>query len=191
MSYGGYAPGNNSRMAGPLSDYEQALRGLPLANAEETLEILEKLTRNVVRTPKEEKFRRIKLTNPRIMATITEVEGATRILEEMGWVQSADVDEAMMHLPETVRLHFEVHVVKIVEARDFYKKELENERRRQHRAERDADDPDKVALREKLEVDARERAQRGPAMASVAQKLGNAPNIMRASDIGIGQSRGG
>lgn len=191
MSYGGYAPGNNSRVAGPLSDYEQALRGLPLANAEETLEILEKLTRNVVRTPKEEKFRKIKLTNPRIMATITEVAGATRILEEMGWVQNVDVDEAMMHLPETVRLQFEVHVVKIVEARDFYKKELENERRRQHRVERDADNPEKLALREKLEADARERAQRGPAMASVAQKLGNGPNIMRASDIGIGQSRGG
>lgn len=93
-------------------------------------------------------------------------------------------------LPDSVRLAFEVHVVKIIEARDFYKKELENEKRRQSRVERDASDPDKQKMREQLEADAKERATRGPAQASVAKKLGTG-KMMTAGDIGIGKSAGG
>jgi len=180
----------NSRMAGPLSDYEQALRGLPLDRADATLDILEKLTRNVVRAPKEEKFRKIKLTNQRIMETVTEVDGAVDILREMGWVDGNESEPTMV-LSETTCLAFEVHVVKLIEARDYYKKERENEKRRQTREDRDANDPDKQELRKKLEADAKERATRGPAQASIANKLGQGANIVRAADLGIGQSRGG
>jgi len=189
MGYGGYAPGANSRMAAPLSEYELALRGLPLDKADETLNIMEKLIRNVVSSPKEEKFRKIKLTNKKIMETITEVDGAVAVLNEMGWVD-AGAEEPMLMLPDSVRLAFEVHVVKIIEARDFYKKELENEKRRQSRVERDASDPDKQKMREQLEADAKERATRGPAQASVAKKLGTG-KMMTAGDIGIGKSAGG
>jgi len=190
MGYGGYAPGANSRMQGPQSDFEQALRGLPLDKADDTLDILDKLTRNVVRVPKEEKFRKIKLTNKKIMELITEVDGAVTVLREMGWVDSGE-DEPTLILPESVTLAFEVHVVKIIEARDYYKKERENEKRRQHREERDAADPSKQVVREQMEADARERATRGPAQASVAQKLNDGPRIVRAADLGIGKSSGG
>lgn len=190
MGYGGYAPGANSRMADPLSEYEQALRGLPLLKADETLNILEKLIRNVVHSPKEEKFRKIKLTNKKVMETITEVDGAVAVLHEMGWVHACG-EEPMLILPESVSLAFEVHVVKIIEARDFYKKERENGKRRQSREERDANNPDKKRMREQLEADARERANRGPAQASVARQLGDGPRVVRAADLGIGQSGGG
>jgi len=190
MGYGGYAPGANSRMAATLSSYEQRLRALPLDKADETLNILEKLVRNVVHSPKEDKFRKIKLTNKKIMETITEVDGAVAILNEMGWIDGGE-DEPTLVLPASACLAFEVHVVKIIEARDFYKKELENEKRRQSRLERDASDPDKQRMREQLEADARERATRGPAQASVARQLGQGGRIVRAADLGIGQSRGG
>jgi len=189
MVYAGYSPGANSRMVGPLSDYEQAVRGLPLDKADDTLDILEKLTRNVVRGPRDEKFRKLRLTNKKIMETVTEVEGAVAILREMGWVDGGE-EEPTLVLPGAVCPSFEVHVVKIIEARDFYKKERENEKLRKMRAERDANDPDKVALREQLEADAKERSTREPAKASVAKKLGDG-KIVRASDIGIGKSGGG
>jgi hypothetical protein len=191
MGYGGYAPGMNSRMAGPLSEFEQALRGLPLASADGTLDIIETVTRNVVRAPKEEKFRKLKLTNRKIKEAIVDVPGAVNVLREMGWVESAEGPDPVLLLPETARLAFETHVVQIIEAKDYYKKELENEKRRKLREERDANDEARAALREKLEQDAKERAAREqPAKASVAQKLGTS-TVVRAADLGIGQSKGG
>lgn len=189
MGYAGYSPGLNSRTSDALTEYERALRQLPADKAAETLEILEKLTRNIVRSPKELKFRKIKLTNKKIAETITDVAGAMDILRTAGWVEGED-EEATLVLPASAQLTFETHVVKIIEARDFYKKELENQKRRQHREERDASDPAKAALLLQLQQDAQERATRGPAQASVAQQLGHG-TVCRASDIGIGVSRGG
>merc|ERR1719471_2486189 len=100
MGYAGYAPGANSRMKDQATPLEQALRALPLDRALETLELIEKLTRNVVRNPGEEKFRRIKLSNPKISAAITEVPFAVDVLKEMGWVEDGDG----LSLPPSVRL---------------------------------------------------------------------------------------
>lgn len=195
MGYAGYAPGANSRMEGPRSDLEQVLRSLPLDKAAETLEIMEKLTRNVVSTPAEEKFRKIKLTNKKINDTITSVPGAVPILQQMGWVAGPSDGEPTLVLPAGVRLDFQEHVVKFIEAKDFYKKEHEKERRQKHREERDASDPDKQQVRLQVEQDRKEReaaaANSGPTRASHAQKLGEGPNIKRAGDIGIGKSQGG
>jgi len=162
---------------------------------DESLEIMEKLTRNVVSSPGEDKFRKIKLTNKKINDTITAVPGAVPILREMGWVDSASDGEPTLVLPAGVRLDFQEHVVKFIEAKDFYKKEHEKERRHKHREERDADDPDKQQLRLQVEQDRKEReaaaASAGPTRASQARKLGEGPNVMRAGDIGIGKSQGG
>eukprot|EP00930_Biecheleria_cincta_P011179 TRINITY_DN11375_c0_g2_i1.p1 TRINITY_DN11375_c0_g2~~TRINITY_DN11375_c0_g2_i1.p1 ORF type:complete len:105 (+),score=15.09 TRINITY_DN11375_c0_g2_i1:122-436(+) len=82
MGYAGYSPGN--QVADKLTPLQQALRALPLDKAADTLELIEKLTRNVVRNPAEDKFRHIKLTNPKIAAVITDVPFAVDILKEMG-----------------------------------------------------------------------------------------------------------
>jgi len=195
MGYGGYAPGANSRMEGPRSDLEQALRAMPLDKADETLEIMEKLTRNVVSNPSEEKFRKIKLTNKKINEVITSVPGAVSALRVMGWVDSSSDGEPVLVLPAGVRLDFQESVVKLIEAKDFYKKEQEKERRQRHRDERDSEDPEKQKLRLELERDRKEReaaaANAAPTRASQAQKLGDGPNVMRAGDLGIGKSQGG
>jgi hypothetical protein len=195
MGYGGYAPGANSRMEGPRSDLEQALRALPLDKANESLEIMEKLTRNVVSCPGDEKFRKIKLTNKKINDTITAVPGAVPVLREMGWKDSSSDGEPVLVLPAGARLEFQETVVKLIEAKDFYKKENEKERRQRHRDEVSAEDPEKQKLRLQLEQDKKERdaaaANSAPTRASQAQKLGDGPNIMRAGDIGIGKSKGG
>jgi len=182
-------------MEGPRSDFEQALRSLPLDKAEECLEIMEKLTRNVVSNPGEEKFRKLKLTNKKINDTITAVPGAVPILREMGWVDGPSDAEPTLVLPAGVRLDFQEHVVKLIEVKDFYKKEHEKEKRQKHRDDRDADDPDKQALRLEMERDRKEREaaalNSGPTRSSQAKKMGEGPNIMRAGDIGIGKAKGG
>mmetsp|Transcript_13038 Transcript_13038/g.35785 ORF Transcript_13038/g.35785 Transcript_13038/m.35785 type:complete len:186 (-) Transcript_13038:212-769(-) len=185
MGYAGYSPGNT--VADKLTPLQQALRALPLDKAQETLELIDKLTRNIVRNPTEEKFRRIKLTNPKIAAAITEVPFAVDVLKEMGWVEDGDG----LALPPDVRLLHEQEVIGIIDAKDYFKKEEENERRRQVAA-RKAPDADKEALMKQMEVDRKEKDAEGPVThGSVAKKLGDGPNIMRAGDLGIGKSAGG
>jgi len=192
MGYAGYAPGANSRAAEALSEYERALRSLPLDKWEETLELIEKLTRNVVRNPRDEKFRKIRLTNKKISEFITEVPGATELLRVMGWTDATSEEgEACLVLPDAVTFEFQEHVGKIVDAKPWYKKEVEDAKRAQARQERIEADPALKALKEKMDQDRAEVAAKGPAQASVAQKLGDGPNIMRASDVGIGTSAGG
>lgn len=160
---------------------------MPLEQAQEILELLEKLTRNVVRNPGEEKFRKVKLTNAKIAAAVAEAPQMLEVLGEMGWVQEDDC----MILPPSVRLAHEVHVVGIIDAKDYFKKEAENERRRQMRAGK-AGDAEKDELRKQMELDRQEREAAGPEFrSSVAKKLGEGSGITRCSDVGIGQSQGG
>jgi hypothetical protein len=188
MGYGNYAPGANSRMADSLTPLQQKLRALPLDSAQDTLALVDKLTRNVVRNPGEEKFRKINLSNEKIKKAIADVPNGIELLQEMGWVLEG---EALL-LPSSVRLAHEVHVVGIIEAQDHYKSEAEKERVRQTRARKEVDE-DKEKLRQQMEADRREKTAEGPVTkGSVAQKMpGDGANIVRASDLGIGQNAGG
>jgi len=185
MGYAGYSPGN--QVADKLTPLQQALRALPVAQAQETLDLIERLTRNVVRNPAEEKFRRIKLSNPKIAAAITDVPFAVDVLKEMGWVE----DGEGLALPTSVRLLHEKEVVALIDAKDHFKKEEENQKRREVMA-RKAVDPEKEALRKQLEADRKEKDAEGPVtQGSMAKKLGNGSNIMTAGDLGIGKNAGG
>lgn len=193
MGYAGYAPGANSLMAASFTDLQRALRSMPLAMAEATLELIEQLTRNTVRSPKEDKFRRIKLSNKKIAAAITEVAGAVDVLRAMGWVDGEVAEDggATLVLPPNVTLEFNPTVTDIIEAKDYYKKEIQEEKRRQARADRNAEDPEKQALMRQIVADQKEMAARGPeTRSSVAKQLGTG-TVMRAGDIGIGKSSGG
>lgn len=186
MGYAGYAPGN--RVAESLTPLQQALQSLPLESAQEVLEVIDKLTRNVVRNPGEEKFRKVKLSNAKIAALLAEAPAMVTVMEEMGWQHQGDDS---LVLPPHVRLAHEVHVVAVIDAKDHFKKETENERRRQLRAGKTLD-ADREELRTKMEQDRKEKDAEGPVTSgSVAKKLGDGPNIMRAKDIGIGQAPAG
>jgi hypothetical protein len=188
MGYAGYAPGANSRMADKLTPLQQALRSLPLERALDTLAIIEKLTRNTVRQPGEGKFRKINLANEKIKNAITDVPNAVDLLKEMGWAEGADADS--LELPQGVRLVHETHVIGIIEAQDYYKDQAQKEHSRQVRASKEVD-AETAKLREKIEADRKEKAAEGPVTkGSVPQKKGDG-SVMRASDLGIGQSKGG
>jgi len=157
-----------------------------LEGVQDILDLLKKLTENVVRNPGEEKFRRIKLTNAKIAAAVEQAPTMVDVLKEMGWVEEA---EALV-LPPQVRLAHEVHVVGIIDAKDWWKKEEENEKKRQMRARKEVDG-DTDALRRQLELDRKEREAAGPEFrSSVAKKLGDGTKVT-AADIGIGQNSGG
>jgi hypothetical protein len=184
MGYAGYSPG--LRIADSLTPFHQALRSLPVDQAQEILELLEKLTRNVVRNPGEEKFRTVKLTNPKIAAAVADAPTLVDVLKEMGWTPEEDV----LTLPPSVKLVHEVHVVGLIDAKDWYKKEAENEKRRKDQYAKM--DDEKKELLKKAELDRKEKEAEGPVLhGSVARKLGDGANIMRAGDIGIGKSSGG
>eukprot|EP00930_Biecheleria_cincta_P011178 TRINITY_DN11375_c0_g1_i2.p2 TRINITY_DN11375_c0_g1~~TRINITY_DN11375_c0_g1_i2.p2 ORF type:complete len:197 (+),score=58.26 TRINITY_DN11375_c0_g1_i2:32-622(+) len=186
MGYAGYSPGN--QVADKLTPLEQALRAVPLGKAAETLELIEKLTRNVVRNPAEDKFRHIKLTNPKIAATISDVPFAVDILEEMGWVEEGEG----LQLPASVRLAHEKEVVAIIDAKDFYTKEQEAQKRREAQARKAALDPEREALLKKMEEDRREKEAEGPVTkGSKAQSVGSGEKVVTAADLGIGASGGG
>mmetsp|Transcript_30259 Transcript_30259/g.89867 ORF Transcript_30259/g.89867 Transcript_30259/m.89867 type:complete len:185 (+) Transcript_30259:96-650(+) len=184
MGYAGYAPG--SKVADKLTPLQQALRSLPLEVAQETLELIDKLTKNVVRSPTEEKFRKVKLTNPKLAAVVAAAPTFVDIMQEMGWVQTAEG----LELPASVQLTHQNHVVGIIDATDYYKKAIEDAKRSAVRASKlSAEAQD---LLQKAQADRAEKALDGPVtQGSVAKKLGDGPNITRCGDVGIGKSSGG
>jgi len=187
MGYAGYSP-STCKMNEKLPPVEQALRGLPIDPATTaTLELIEKLVRNTVQAPTEEKFRKVRLTNAKIAEAITNVPGAVDAMVEMGWQREG---EENLVLPQGKKLVFE-DVKAILNAQDWFKKEIEKEHKRKM-AERKEQDPEKLALRKQLELDAKERAAAGPVtQSSKARKIGgNGPNMMTPTDLGMNQGGG-
>eukprot|EP00746_Dinoflagellata_sp_MGD_P151949 gnl/MRDRNA2_/MRDRNA2_83340_c0_seq1.p1 gnl/MRDRNA2_/MRDRNA2_83340_c0~~gnl/MRDRNA2_/MRDRNA2_83340_c0_seq1.p1 ORF type:complete len:188 (-),score=66.80 gnl/MRDRNA2_/MRDRNA2_83340_c0_seq1:401-964(-) len=187
MGYAGYAP-STVKAQDKLPPLEQALRGLPIDPATmASLELIEKLVRNTVQQPAEEKFRKIRLTNAKIAEAITNVPGAVAAMEEMGWQKEG---EEFLVLTQGKKLVFE-DVKAILNTQDWYKKEIEKEKKRKLQ-ERKEQDPEKLKLREQLELDAKERAAQGPVtQSSKAQKLGgNGPNMKTAGDLGLNKGGG-
>jgi len=117
MGYAGYSPGGNSRMPDALTPLQEALRSLPLEQAMDALTLILKLTRNIVQSPTEAKFRKINLANEKIKLAVGDVPNAVALMQQMGWVH----EEGSLVLPASVRLAHEVHVVGIIDAQDHYK----------------------------------------------------------------------
>jgi len=173
-------------MPDKLTDLQAWLRSLPLAQALDCLAIIEKLTRNTVRSPGEAKFRKINLTNAKIKETIVDVPNAIGLLLEMGWVQEGEA----LELPSTIRLTHEEHVIGLIEAQDWYKTQASKEKSRQVLASKEKD-TDQQKLAAAIEADRKEKAAEGPiTKGSVATKRGSGSH-MTAGDLGIGKGGGG
>ncbi|CAE7319456.1 unnamed protein product [Symbiodinium sp. KB8] len=64
MSYYGLPP---TKFANEYNEFEKLLRALPLDGAIKALDLLETITRNTAQNPQEEKFRRVRTTNVRLL----------------------------------------------------------------------------------------------------------------------------
>lgn len=149
-SYYNLPPGNKG--AEELTDFERLLRTLPLEVSIEALDLLETITRNIVQNPSEEKYRRLRTTNEKL-STLFGAAGAMDIMLSMGW----QVDGEFVVLPKEVKLSFPQHIVKFLEAKNFYDKRRAI-KKGAAKLGRGGADP---ALLHQLEMDRKERAS-GP-----------------------------
>ena len=153
MGYAGYAPGHQVQIATPLQQL------LKLIKNDATLATMEKLTRNTAQAPAEEKFRKIRLTNPKIAEIITNVTGAVEAMVEMGWVKEDDGEFLVLPAGTSVSMR---EVREIDDARRALKKWEEEELKRRIAARNKANaDPEKARLLAEMAADRAEQKARG------------------------------
>lgn len=70
-----------------------------MVDNEATLTLISTLTRNISQNPREDKYRRVRLTNPKIAAALVEVKGAVDVMLHLGWV----------HVRPPPPLHIEIY----------------------------------------------------------------------------------
>ena len=180
MAYAGYAPGHRVIERTPL---EEAL--LEIGDAE-TLDVLARLARNVARSPREEKYRRVKTTNEKIRrALVTTWNGAgMRALMAMGWRREGEAMTLDAGRATTMR-----DVRAIDEARIALRRRQEEDVRARIRARALANDPRRAALREAVAADKAERAAVGPVTTGSRLAPKGAGGMACARDIGAAGSR--
>jgi len=132
-----------------LSEFEKLLRNLPVECAIPALDLLETLSRKVIQNPSEEKYRRVRTTNEKLVPLFG-VPGTVDVMENMGW----QYDGEFMTLPNDVNLDFQAHIVKILEAKSHFGKQKELAAR----SAKMTADPAKADLLKQLEIDRRERS---------------------------------
>ncbi|XP_008803481.1 plant UBX domain-containing protein 2 isoform X2 [Phoenix dactylifera] len=94
------APLGNGVVAEHVSTFLSAV------SADGAVEVVLKLLRNVVREPENEKFRRIRMGNPKIKEAVGEVKGGVELLECLGFELGEEGGEvwATMHVPSEEQL---------------------------------------------------------------------------------------
>lgn len=198
MGYAGYYS-TTSKIPDKLSPLDEALRMIPEMD---TLEIIAKLIRNVVIQPNEDKFRRIRISNPKINSTVADVAGGMDTLLAMGWTIAEEEGEEVLVVSKGKLTMKEVRAVE--DAKDRLKKELRSasvSRSSSQKSLKDAQgsskdteaDTARAILKAQLEADRRERAAAAPiTTGSKAQPLpGAGPNIGTCKDAGIQGNQGG
>ncbi|KAG2422910.1 hypothetical protein HXX76_015736 [Chlamydomonas incerta] len=123
MGYGGYV----SAKLPPAKPTEveaavQAIKSL------ETVEMIHKLVYNTAVQPKDEKFRKVRLGNPKIQAVLGEVPGAIDAMVALGWALEEAEGEQFLVVPAGKFLGMQQ--VRIVEAaRDKLAKDVKDQSR--------------------------------------------------------------
>ena len=156
-------------------------------DAFESLAILEKISYNVAVQPKEAKYRKLKLSNAKIAASVVGVDGARDFLLGAGWEFREDPEDGeVLVLPAGANAITMAHVRDIQEAQRALTLKQKDLKRSASAASLppNASDP-KAVLREQLENDRRERAALGPVTkGSTAQALPSG-GMSSAADLGI------
>lgn len=93
---------------------EEFLSGSPTENS---IEVMKKLLSNVVREPSSEKFRKIRMGNPKIRDAISEVKGGVEVLESVGFTIRDEDGElwATMEVPSEDRINSIKEAVELLE----------------------------------------------------------------------------
>jgi len=161
---------------------------LGMVENNDSLKTISTLTRNIAQNPREDKYRKIRLTNAKINQLIMESTGALGVLQVMGWVEGDE--EGFLVLPNNVQMSMAI-VRAIDEALVILEKAQLKAQKARMAARNAKSDPLKAELLAQLEADKRERATVAP-VTEGSKATERAPkNIMTAGDLGIGSSSGG
>lgn len=110
MGYAGYVSAKYPPP--PQTEVEAAVAAV---KSEAALEVIGKLLYNAAVSPREDKFRRVRLTNPKVREAVVEAHGAVDALRVLGWVDDPEAlaGEALIVRPG---LFFSMKEVRILEA---------------------------------------------------------------------------
>lgn len=116
--------GNDSVVDGSFDESRNELEAcvgtfLSAKPKEGSIEVMLKLLRNVVREPDNEKFRKIRMSNPKVREAIGEVAGGVEVLEFAGFELREDGGEmwAVMEVPDKQRIGLISNVIELLEPR--------------------------------------------------------------------------
>jgi len=160
-----------------LEEAQQKICALLDTQSKPAIEMLTKMVANIAKAPAEEKYRKVRLSNPKIAETLVHVAGARQFLRALGWqlveteflqlpvdgdgsAQAAVQSAAVTQLTSSVVAATEARRVAELEAR---KKEAAD---KAAKAKREREEMKAAMARDRAEV-----ASRGPAQASIAKKL--------------------
>ena len=155
---------------------------------QETLATLRKVTSNVAQNPAEAKYRKLKLSNAKIIELIVNVPGALDSLRFAGWTEEMEESSPVMVLPPSVNLT--MHDVKVIDgAIERLAKAKADETRARMAKAKAPPNADRDRIRAQMEADRAERAARGPVLqGSVAQKLPDNGGVTASLNGPIGGS---
>jgi hypothetical protein len=148
------------------------------------LQVLEKLHYNVAVQPKEDKYRRLKLSNAKIAASVAGCDAARDFMQGVGWAHVEDENDGeVLVLPAAKGVSMQT-VRDIQAAQRALTLKQKDLKRSASAATLKAGDQ-KAALRAQLEEDRRERAAAGPVTkGSTAQALPSG-GVTTAGDMGL------
>ncbi|KAI8474896.1 MAG: hypothetical protein J3K34DRAFT_406135 [Monoraphidium minutum] len=109
MGYAGYVSAKY-----PPPKPSEAEAAVQAVKSEAALEIMGKLLYNCAISPREDKFRRIKLTNAKIREALVEAHGAVGALRALGWIPDPEAPEEFLVVQPG--LFFTMKEVRVVEA---------------------------------------------------------------------------
>jgi len=137
------------------------------------LELMHKMMENIAKNPAEPKYRQLRLSNKKVAEGLVHVPGARQFLRAHGWQL---VDDEFLQLPLEASAQEQVALVAGLaeSSRQALEKRRrdELEERKREAAEKAAKaKAEREAIKAQLAKDRAEVAARGPATASVAQKL--------------------
>uniref|UniRef100_A0A061S311 PUB domain-containing protein n=1 Tax=Tetraselmis sp. GSL018 TaxID=582737 RepID=A0A061S311_9CHLO len=175
MGYAGYAP---AKLPPPRpSDLEAALRAVC---STDSLTVISTLCRNCAIQPKEDKFRKVKLSNKKIHSAVVDTPGALEVMLKLGWVENTtEQDGDVLEIPSGQYITME-QVRKVDEAKERLEKVARESVRMGKKPS--VSDLEKERIRAQIEADRKERAVADPIItASVAQALPSGANIHQGS----------
>eukprot|EP00873_Tetraselmis_striata_P016911 jgi/Tetstr1/437175/TSEL_002747.t2 len=165
MGYAGYTPAKLPPTT--PTELEAALRAVTNLDS---LAIIGTLCKNAAVQPREEKFRKVKLSNKKVAATVVEAPGAMDAMLKLGWARdSTPEDGDVLVLPAGKYLKMD-QVRKVEEAKERLEKATKDAARLGKKPS--TNDLERERIRAQIEADKKERAVAEPVMqGSVAQQL--------------------